>query len=157
MKSLTLHTHGCLRVSLKDCSSFSSSTSCYSFSCYYFPPPFQYSRSMSSSSLSSASSSSPSDPDANYLESMGTNKCSPLFCCFCCCGCYYYNYQTITTTTVGRGSVGVCSVPCSRRVAGSNPPQAAAQGSWASPSLAIAHALRRETPIQCLRCSRKRL
>ena len=26
---------------------------------------------------------------------------------------------------VGRGGVGVCSVPCSRRVAGSNPPQAA--------------------------------
>ena len=24
---------------------------------------------------------------------------------------------------VGRGGVGVCSVPCSRRVAGSNPPQ----------------------------------
>ena len=28
---------------------------------------------------------------------------------------------------------------------------------WASPSLAIAHALRRDTPIQCPRCSRERL
>src|SRR6478672_10036548 len=36
---------------------------------------------------------------------------------------YNTTHNTTQHNILGRGGLGVCSVPCSRRVAGSNPPQ----------------------------------
>ena len=48
-----------------------------------------------------------------------------MFVCMYVC-MHVCMYVCMYVCIVGRGGVGVCSVPCSRRVAGSNPPQAAA-------------------------------
>ena len=55
---------------------------------------------------------------------------------------------------VGRGGALVETMTFNRRVVGSTPALAATQGPWASPLLAVAFALRRETPIQYSCCGR---
>src|SRR6218665_3121586 len=75
---------------------------------------------------------------------------SPKFMLICQVLSYFHRSRLLYLSW--RGDALVESTPFDRRVVGSNPALAAAQGLWASPSHALAYALRRETPIQYLRC-----
>ena len=65
--------------------------------------------------------------------------------------------RVLLLSTLKHGGALVEAITLNRRVVGSTPALAAMSGPWASPLLAVACALRRETPIQYPCCIRERL